>query len=106
MNGREIISDIMEQTGVSKAEMAKRLGITPATMWARLNSQNKKDIPLTTFCDMLDKLGFDVVVKQREVPVVKPIEHVVTVDEEALEEHRGGARFRTPTPGLENESAD
>ena len=94
MNGREIIKEIMEETGVSNAKLAKAIGVSPATMWARLNSVNVKDIPLTSFCDMLDKLGFEVVVREREKPKKPIAERVVTVDEGALEERRGKSRSR------------
>lgn len=61
MTGREMIKEIMEEQGVTNALMANRLGISQATIWERLNNTKTRDIPLSTFCDMLRALDVDLI---------------------------------------------
>ena len=60
MKGREIVKQIMENEGVTNAVLSKRLGLTQATLWDRLNTKKAKDIPLSTLIEMLDKLDYKV----------------------------------------------
>lgn len=62
MNGREMIKALMEEKGITNATLAHRLGITQATMWERLNNKKTRDIPLSTFCDMIQALDCDLLV--------------------------------------------
>ena len=50
MRGREILKKIMEDIDWGNAELAKRLGVSNATIWERLNNKNVKDIPVSDFC--------------------------------------------------------
>ena len=67
MTGREIVKSIMEKQGVSNADMAKRLNITNAAMWDRINSPKVKDIPLSILSDMLRVMDYKIQI----VPVKK-----------------------------------
>ena len=77
MKGREIVKTIMEQTNVSNAQLAHRLGTSLATMWDRINSKKVKDIPLSTLNEMVRALDYKIVI----VPAnkqVKSDEYLVT----------------------------
>jgi transcriptional regulator with XRE-family HTH domain len=65
MTGREIIKAIMNEQGVSNAEMAGRLNITQATLWDRLNNKKVKDIPLSLMSEMLRVLDYSIQIVPR-----------------------------------------
>ncbi len=67
MKAREIVKDLMAQAEISNVDMAKRLDITPAALWDRLNTKKTKDIPVSTLQDMLQALEYKlVIIKARE----------------------------------------
>ena len=49
MTGKDIIKDLMEKQEVTNAQLANRLNVTQATMWARLKNQFAKDFQLSVF---------------------------------------------------------
>lgn len=74
MNGREIIKDIMIKQGMTNSAYAKELSITSAALWDRLDTQPRKgkarkDIPVSLLADMVDVLGYKLVVIPNEVEV-------------------------------------
>ncbi len=67
MNNREIIKTIMNEQGINNSTLAKRLEITQATLWDRLDTtprkgKPRKDISVTLFSEMLRALDYKVVV--------------------------------------------
>lgn len=62
MRGREVIKKVMEDVKWSNAELAKRLGVSNATVWERLNNKNVKDIPVSLLSGMLRVMGYKVIV--------------------------------------------
>lgn len=62
MRGREVLKKVMEDVQWSNAELAKRLGVSNATIWERLNNKNVKDIPVSLLSGMLRVMGYKVVV--------------------------------------------
>jgi DNA-binding Lrp family transcriptional regulator len=67
MNNREIIKMIMKEQEVSNSVLAKRLGVTQATLWDRLDTtprkgKPRKDISVALFSEMLRALDYKVVV--------------------------------------------
>lgn len=62
MNAKQIVKAIMEEKGVTNAALANRLGITSAALWDRLNNKKNKDLSVSTLCDMLQALDYDVVI--------------------------------------------
>lgn len=62
MRGREILKQVMESNGISNADLAKRLGVSNATIWERLNNKNVKDIPVSLMVDMLKVMDYKVLV--------------------------------------------
>lgn len=61
MRGREILKKIMEDIGWGNAELAKRLGVSNATVWERLNNKNVKDIPVSLLSNMVRVMGYKVI---------------------------------------------
>lgn len=66
MTGREIIKQIMEEQGVTNAELAARLNISQAALWDRLNNKKVKDIPLSLLTEMLRMLDYTVQIAPRK----------------------------------------
>lgn len=62
MTSKEIISTLMRMQGVTNAEMAARLGITQAALWDRLNQRKTDNMTIKKFSEMLEILGYKVVV--------------------------------------------
>lgn len=97
MTGKELIKKIMEEEQVTNAQLANRIGVTQATMWARLNYQNAKDVSLSVFTETLTALGYEVIVRKRNVPAEQR-EIVVDIEETEKPERRGRPRKEDPTP--------
>ncbi|MBC8534556.1 helix-turn-helix domain-containing protein [Yeguia hominis] len=62
MTSKEIISTLMRMQSVTNAEMAARLGITQAALWDRLNQRKTDNMTIKKFSEMLEILGYKVVV--------------------------------------------
>lgn len=86
MTGKDIIKALMEKQMVTNAQLANRLGLTQATMWARLNNQSAKDLQLSVFGEMLDALGYEIVIRRRKDDGE---EFAIQIDEPSKPEGRG-----------------
>lgn len=62
MTGRETVNQIISDRGMKVSEFAKTCGMSTAAMWERLNGPKQRDIPLSTFNDMLKALGYKIFV--------------------------------------------
>lgn len=62
MKGREIVKAIMADNKVSNAQLAHKMGLSIATMWARINNKQVKDISLPALTGILEALGYKIVV--------------------------------------------
>ena len=62
MRGREILKEIKASQSLSNAELAKRLNVSNATIWERLNNKNVKDIPVSLLPTMLRAMDYKVIV--------------------------------------------
>ena len=76
MNGREIIKDIMTKLNISNSTLANRLGITPAALWDRIDTQPRKgkprkDIPVSLLSEMVQVMDYKVVVIPSTARVLK-----------------------------------
>lgn len=71
MRGREVLKKVMEDIGWSNAELAKRLGVSNATIWERLNNKNVKDIPVSLLSGMLRVMGYKVIVVPNDTRMPK-----------------------------------
>lgn len=63
MDARDIIKLIMKKKEITNAELARRLSITQATLWDRLNNRKgRRDIPVSLLSEMLTALDCKVVI--------------------------------------------
>lgn len=67
MNGREIIKDIMTKQNITNSTLANRLGITPAALWDRIDTQPRKgkprkDIPVSLLSEMVQVMDYKIMV--------------------------------------------
>ena len=62
MRGRDILKEVMTAKSLSNAELAKRLNVSNATIWERLNNKNVKDIPVSLMTTMLRAMDYKVIV--------------------------------------------
>lgn len=65
MNARQIVKEIMSNKKITNADMAHRLSITQAALWDRLNTGKAKDVSVSTLCEMLAVMDYDVVIVPR-----------------------------------------
>lgn len=91
MTGKDIVKNLMEKEDVTNAQLARRLDITQATLWARLNYKNVKDISLSVFEEMVEALGYEIVLRKK-LEAQSTDEVVVKVDASEIEERRGRPR--------------
>lgn len=66
MRGREILKQVMEVKSLTNAQVAKRLKVSNATVWERLNNKNVKDIPVSLMSEMLRVMDYKVIVVPNE----------------------------------------
>lgn len=74
MNGREIIKAIMELKNITNAVLASELEITQAALWDRLDTQPRKnkprkDIPVSLLSEMVNIMGYKVVVVPESITI-------------------------------------
>ena len=62
MRGRDILKEVMTEKSLSNAELAKRLNVSNATIWERLNNKNVKDMPVSLMTTMLRAMDYKVIV--------------------------------------------
>lgn len=63
MDAREIIKEIMSEQGITNAVLAKRLSVSNATIWDRLNNRKgRKDIPVSLLNEMLKALDYKITI--------------------------------------------
>ena len=93
MTGKDIIKQLMEREDVTNVQLANRIGLTQAALWARLNNQSAKDMSLSVFNEMLDALGYEMVIRKQEVNNDDRVEMLVDLDEPTKPEGRGRPRI-------------
>ena len=99
MTGKDVIKELMEREDVTNAQLARRLNVTQATLWARLNYKNVKDIALSMFGEMVEALGYEIVLRKK-APECADEGIVVRVDAGEIEDKRGRPR-KEDAPGEE-----
>ena len=97
MTGKDIIKKLMEAENVTNVQLANRIGVTQATMWARLNNQNAKDLPLSVFDEMLSALGYEMVIRKKNDDGFEMNEMAVQFDEPTKPEGRGRPKITDRT---------
>lgn len=66
MTAKEFVKTLMVEKDVSNAEMANALGITQAALWDRLNPKKTNNMTIGKLNDMLSKLGYELVVREKD----------------------------------------
>lgn len=66
MTAKELVKTLMVEKDVSNAEMANALGITRAALWDRLNPKKTNNMTIGKLNDMLSKLGYELVVREKD----------------------------------------
>lgn len=67
MDAREIIKDIMNANEITNAELVRKLDITQATIWDRLNNRKgRKDISVSLLKTMSEALGYKIMIVPKE----------------------------------------
>lgn len=66
MTAKELVKTLMVEKDVSNAEMANALGITQAALWDRLNPKKTNNMTIGKLNDMLSKLGYELVVREKD----------------------------------------
>lgn len=66
MTAKELVKTLMVEKDVSNAEMANTLGITQAALWDRLNPKKTNNMTIGKLNDMLSKLGYELVVREKD----------------------------------------
>lgn len=66
MTAKELVKTLMVEKDVSNAEMANALDITQAALWDRLNPKKTNNMTIGKLNDMLSKLGYELVVREKD----------------------------------------
>lgn len=66
MTAKELVKTLMVEKDMSNAEMANALGITQAALWDRLNPKKTNNMTIGKLNDMLSKLGYELVVREKD----------------------------------------
>lgn len=66
MTAKELVKTLMVEKEMSNAEMANALGITQAALWDRLNPKKTNNMTIGKLNDMLSKLGYELVVREKD----------------------------------------
>lgn len=105
MTGKDIIKEIMDKEEVTNAQLANRLGVTQAVVWARLNNKSAKDMQLAVFDEMLNALGYELVIRKKTVNE-EPEEIAVKIDSTADSTYKKGRPRKTDSGDQEEEDAE
>ena len=62
MRDKEIIKKIMKAKGVKNTEISQALNITPQACWNRINRADSKTLTTGTLVQILNYLGYDLVI--------------------------------------------
>ena len=65
MNEKEIIIKLMEEQGVSLADLANKMGLTSATLWDRIKSPKNKSLTTKKLNEILKQLNYEIVLMPR-----------------------------------------
>lgn len=63
MKSREAIKTIMEHKNVTNADLAKRLGVSQANVWGRINTN--KSMMISKMNELMNQLDYEVVLLPR-----------------------------------------
>jgi predicted XRE-type DNA-binding protein len=65
MNAKELVRKLIEEQGVSQAEVAAKMNISPAALWDRISSKKTSSLSVKKLNEILRALGYEIVVMPR-----------------------------------------
>jgi transcriptional regulator with XRE-family HTH domain len=65
MNSKELVRKLIEEQGVSQADVAAKMDITPAALWDRISSKKTSSLSVKKLNEILRALGYEVVIMPR-----------------------------------------
>ena len=65
MNEKEIIIKLMEEQGLSAADLASQMGISNAALWDRIKSPKNKSLTTKKLNEILKQLNYEIVLMPR-----------------------------------------
>jgi predicted XRE-type DNA-binding protein len=65
MNSKELVRKLIEEQGVSQADVAAKMNITPAALWDRISSKKTSSLSVKKLNEILRALGYEVVIMPR-----------------------------------------
>ena len=89
MTGKDVIRELMEERGITNAQLAEKMGVTQAVVWARLSNEVAKDVTLPIFYEMARALDYEVVVRPRHEKYVDGTEHILDIEVQASKTRTG-----------------
>jgi transcriptional regulator with XRE-family HTH domain len=66
MNSKDVLKKIITEQGVSQAELARQINITPATLWDRMNSKKTNSLTINKLSEILDVLGYEILISPKK----------------------------------------
>jgi predicted transcriptional regulator len=65
MNSKELVRKLIEEKGVSQADVAATMNITPAALWDRISSKKTSSLSVKKLNEILRALGYEIVIMPR-----------------------------------------
>jgi transcriptional regulator with XRE-family HTH domain len=65
MNSKEVVKKLIDEQGVTQADVAAKMNITPATLWDRINSKKTNSLTVKKLNEILRALGYEIVIMPR-----------------------------------------
>ena len=65
MNSKELVKFLIEEQGVSQAEVAEKMGIKPQALWDRISSKKTSSMSVSKLSEILVQLGYEIVIMPR-----------------------------------------
>lgn len=76
MTSKEIVKELIKATGNSLAGVSKVIGVTSQGLWNMLNAPRRKSMNVDSLCEILDVLGYKVVIVPKGMNVKNSYEVV------------------------------
>ena len=65
MNSKELVRKLIEEKGISQADVAATMSITPAALWDRISSKKTSSLSVKKLNEILRALGYEIVIMPR-----------------------------------------
>lgn len=65
MNSKELVRKLIEEKGISQADVAATMNITPAALWDRISSKKTSSLSVKKLNEILRALGYEIVIMPR-----------------------------------------